>query len=71
MCLLISNPICPILVDHVQAFNRARRTRDLLLAVPDRLAPILAAVADPTECHRIMTEEITRACEELSRVASQ
>lgn len=56
---------------RVVAFNRARRTRDLLLAVPDRLAPILVAVTDPIECHRVLTEEITRVCEELSRVASQ
>lgn len=55
---------------RVTAFNRARRTRDLLLAVPDRVSALLAAENDAEEIHRILTEEITRSCEELSRVQS-
>jgi hypothetical protein len=51
----------------VAAFNRARRTRDLLLALPDRLSAVLAAESDADEIHRILSEEITRCCEELSR----
>jgi hypothetical protein len=54
----------------VAAFNRARRTRDLLLALPDRLAAVLAAESEATACHRILTEEITRVCEEMARVQS-
>ena len=48
------------------AFNTARKARDLLLALPDRLAPVLAGLDDPLECHRVMTEEIRRVCDELS-----
>jgi hypothetical protein len=55
---------------RVTAFNRARRTRDLLLALPDRLAPVLSATKNSEECHRILTEELTRICEELTRVTS-
>jgi hypothetical protein len=51
----------------VAAFNRARRTRDLLLALPDRLSAVLAAESDADEVHRLLTEEVTRCCEELSR----
>jgi hypothetical protein len=52
----------------VAAFNRARRARDLLFALPDRLAAVLAAESEATSCHKILTEEITRVCEELARV---
>lgn len=48
------------------AFQDNRRVRDLLLAIPDRTAAQLAACSDPSECHRILTAEIRRACEELS-----
>lgn len=48
------------------AFDDNRRVRDLLLALPDRTAAQLAACTDPAECHRILTAEIRRACEELS-----
>jgi hypothetical protein len=48
------------------SFQDNRRVRDLLLAIPDRTAAQLAACSDPTECHRLLTAEIRRACEELS-----
>ena len=48
------------------AFQDNRRVRDLLLAIPDRTAAQLAACADASECHRLLTAEIRRACEELS-----
>jgi len=48
------------------AFQDNRRVRDLLLAIPDRTAAQLAACSDATECHRLLTAEIRRACEELS-----
>jgi hypothetical protein len=53
------------------AFNCARRTRDLLLAIPDRLGAMLAAESDVKECRRILTEEITRVCEELGHVTGR
>jgi hypothetical protein len=48
------------------AFEDNRRVRDLLLALPDRTAALLAGISDAAECHRLLTTEIRRACEELS-----
>jgi len=50
------------------AFDGARRARDLLQAMADRLAPELAGLQDPEDCHRIIDQEVKRACQELSRV---
>ena len=47
-------------------FTASRRARDLLMAVADRLAPVVAGVSDQAECHRLIAEEIRRACKELT-----
>lgn len=44
----------------------ARGARDMLLALPDRLAPRLAGESDPFECHRILLEELERVCCEIA-----
>jgi hypothetical protein len=49
------------------AFNTARRARDQLLAIPERLAAILAATTDAGEVLAILEREIETVCEELSR----
>ena len=49
-----------------QAFTTARRVRDSILALPDRLAPVLAAITDPAEIHRALAAELRQALEELS-----
>ena len=41
--------------------------RDRVLAVPERIAAIIAAIIDAAEVHRVLAEEIRLACEELSR----
>jgi hypothetical protein len=51
----------------VEAFNAARRAREALLAIADRQAPVLAAISDPAEIHRILTAEIRQVLEELAR----
>jgi hypothetical protein len=48
--------------------NAARRVRDLLLAIPERLGPVVAGLTDESEIHRVLSEEIRRACEELSEI---
>jgi hypothetical protein len=48
------------------AFNMARKARDQLIALPERLAAILAASQDPAEVQRILEEEIERICEEIA-----
>lgn len=48
------------------AFSMARKARDQLIALPDRLATILAATEDPSEVHRILADEVERICLELA-----
>ncbi len=52
---------------RLAAFNAARRARDLLLAVPDRLAAVLAGTSDTVDAHRLLSADIRRFCEELAR----
>lgn len=47
------------------AFTEARRFRDTVLAIPDRVSPVLAGIDDATEINRLLTEELTRALREL------
>ena len=48
------------------AFNRARVVRDSLLNIPDRLAAVIAAEADATTIHALLSTEIRQALEELT-----
>ncbi len=50
------------------AFRAARAARDLILAAPDRLAPLVCGLSDQAEVHRILTEDLMRACEELMKI---
>lgn len=51
---------------RARAFKLYRTARDMLLALPERLAPLLAGTADQYECHRILREELERVCNELA-----
>jgi hypothetical protein len=55
--------------DEVRAavFLKARSARDLIMTIPGRVAPILAALTDPAEIHDVLLKEIRRVCQELSR----
>jgi len=48
------------------AFNMARKARDQLIALPERVAAIIAATQDQGEVQRILEEEIERICHELA-----
>ncbi|MBK8164651.1 MAG: hypothetical protein IPK64_01680 [bacterium] len=48
------------------AFNMARKARDQLIALPERLASVLAAIQEPAEVQRILEEEIERICQEIA-----
>jgi len=48
------------------AFNMARKARDQLIALPERVAAILAATEDPAEVQHILEEEIERICQEIA-----
>jgi hypothetical protein len=50
---------------RLSAFNMARKARDQLIALPERLSTILAATEDAIEVQRILEEEIERICQEI------
>lgn len=55
---------------RVAWFNTSRRARDLILAIPDRIAPVIAGTADSeriSEVHSMLLSELRRVCEELSK----
>ena len=51
---------------RLAAFNMARKARDQLIALPERLATVLAAIQEPAEIQRILEEEIERICQEIA-----
>ena len=58
-----------IQVSAVRATWTARivSARDVLLQIPSRLAPVLAAETDPTTVSLLLEDEIGRAMDERSR----
>lgn len=50
---------------RLQAFTTARHLREALLSLPDRLAPVLAAMNDPAEIHRTLVTELRQALKGL------
>lgn len=51
---------------RIAAFNAARKARDHLIGIPERLAAVLAAIDDVDEIARVLETEIERICGELS-----
>ena len=51
---------------RAQVFALGRRMRDAMLALPDRVSPVLVAQADPAVIHQVLTEEIQSCLSELS-----
>lgn len=47
-------------------FVASRKTRDMLLTIADRLAPVVAGLDDQFACHAAISEEVRRVCEELA-----
>lgn len=58
--------LVPLAEVTTAAYDAARRARDLLLQMADRLAPEVAPVTQVPACHALIMREVTRACEELS-----
>lgn len=58
--------LVPVVEVRAEAFNLARSIRDALLALPDRVAPMLAATSDTAQCHRLLGEELRVALRGLS-----
>lgn len=47
-------------------FNLARSTRNAILAVPSRLAPLLAPIADAAEIERMLDAELRQICQQIA-----
>lgn len=47
-------------------FNATRKARDELFAIPARMAPVLAALDDPSDLEVVLFDEIERVCKGLS-----
>jgi len=54
-----------VLVEEVKdtAFREGRRIRDAVLAVPDRLASMVAAEKDPAKCRALIMRELKAVLE--------
>lgn len=50
----------------IAAFNEAKRVREQLVGLPDRLSIVLAGIDEPHEIRRLLDQEIEQICEELS-----
>ena len=48
------------------AFELAREAQEALIAIPDRLASVVAAESDAVKVHKLMEEEIRHVCEALA-----
>ena len=55
---------------RIKAFEAARRARDLLLLLPDRLAPVLAERPE-AECHELLRQEVHALCAELGKLGKK
>lgn len=53
---------------RVSIFKTARSARDMLMAIPDRVAPLIVGQIDAHEIHRILTDEVRRVCVEVSKM---
>lgn len=52
-------------------FDKARIVRDAILNLPDRVAPLVASETDEHKVHRILTDELRSALEELADAAGR
>lgn len=53
---------------RIAIFNTARKARDMLMAVPDRVAPLVVGQTDQHEIHRILMDEVRRIAAEVAKM---
>lgn len=53
-----------------EAFTAARQAQEALLAIPDRLASLLAAESDPAKVHQQLGDELRRVVEAIAASTS-
>lgn len=55
---------------RLSQFNLARKARDMLMGIADRLAPVLAGESDPFAIHTLLNDEHRRICNEIATAGS-
>lgn len=53
---------------RVAMFNVARKCRDMLMGMPDRVAPLVLGSPSLFEIQRVLTDEVRRICVEISNL---
>lgn len=61
-----SGELVSVATVEMRAFKVARKVRETLMTAASRIAPVVAGIADPTECFKVIEAEMERACDELS-----
>lgn len=63
-----SSKLIPADAVRVAMFNAARKCRDMLMGLPDRVAPLVLGCSDLFEIQRVLTDEVRRACTEIANL---
>lgn len=63
----VAGELVPLDEVKKQGYETAKRARDLLETLPDRLAPVLIGVDDLDDMHAIIRKEVRKVCLELSK----
>jgi hypothetical protein len=58
--------LVPVAEVRAEAFNLARSIRESMMAIPARLAPMVAGTADTRQCHHLIEQELRIALRVLS-----
>jgi hypothetical protein len=61
-----SGTLLPAETVRMTMFNISRKCRDMLMGLPDRIAPLVNGMDDQHEIHRLLTDEVRRACAEIA-----
>lgn len=63
-----SGKLVPADAVRVAIFNAARRCKDMLMGMPDRVAPLVLGQTELFEIQRVLTDEVRRVCVEISKL---
>jgi len=53
------------------AFTLSRGAQESMMAIADRLSPLLAAEGDAAKVHEMLSDELRRVCQELAKAARE
>ncbi|MDZ7804318.1 hypothetical protein [Thiohalophilus sp.] len=56
---------------QVTAFTLARNAQEAVMAVADRLSPLLAAETDSAKVHEMLSAELRQVCQDLAKAARE